>query len=133
MVLFVHWDPIESLNLNDTVNLCSALNLSSQFPSHHLVCFSFPLLLKDKQCIHICPVHIISNLCCHFLLLISCSIASVSICLLPFLLQCLISAWCVFICPCQALLNITLNPIPLSTANAADRCLHDQQSLYKSK
>lgn len=27
-----------------------------------MVCFSFSLLSKDKQYIHICPVHIIANL-----------------------------------------------------------------------
>lgn len=43
------------------------------------------------------------------------------------LLQHLVSVWCVFIHPCQALLNITTNPTSLSTANVADQSLPDQQ------
>lgn len=127
-LVFVYRDPIEIWHLNDTVNLFSAPNLSSLLPSRHMVCFVFfTITFKNinsylSRSLPTPPI----SLSFIFLPLIFWS----TVHLYPLcrsLLQRLVSAWCVFIRPCQALLNITPNPTPLSTANATDRSLSDQQ------
>lgn len=46
---------------------------------------------------------------------------------MSFFNHCQVIAECFFIHPCKAVLNISLNPAPVSAANAAYRFLPDQQ------